>query len=114
MGTDVDAGGKRHQELNQPKFAEKWREPLQEQPAHPGRERAPWRATAAAEPRVLVSTTACPTPDRDAGHCACGTCSEAFVELGCRVTFLPDDLAGIRSRTRPGCRAWESRCSTAT
>jgi O-antigen biosynthesis protein len=91
MGTDETAGLKRHQQLNQPKFAEKWRDALRDQPGDPAWKRAHMASDRRREPCVLVVDHRVPTPDRDSGSLRMWRMLEGFVELGCRVSFLPDD-----------------------
>ncbi|MGB2711558.1 MAG: glycosyltransferase, partial [Conexibacter sp.] len=92
-GTDVSEGAKRHQELNRPKFAEKWRVELErDQPRNPpaSMRRASNRASG---PHVLVIDHRVPMPDHDAGSLRMLRLVESLLALGCRVTFAPDDLA---------------------
>jgi GT2 family glycosyltransferase/SAM-dependent methyltransferase/glycosyltransferase involved in cell wall biosynthesis len=91
MGTDVTAGGKRHQVLNQPKFAEKWSEALRDQPAQPSVDRAYMASDHRRGPQVLIVDHRLPTPDRDSGSLRMWGMIEALIELGCRVAFLPDN-----------------------
>jgi GT2 family glycosyltransferase/SAM-dependent methyltransferase/glycosyltransferase involved in cell wall biosynthesis len=91
MGTDTSVGGKRHQELNQPKFAEKWRAELEKQPADPSWENAHLASSRTRGPFVLVVDHRIPSPDRDSGSLRMWSILEALLELGCRVVFLPDD-----------------------
>jgi len=91
MGTDESAGGKRHQPINREKFVDKWREALEHQVAQPAWERAHAASDRCRGPVVLVVDHRVPAPDRDAGSQRMWRILEAFRELGCRVTLLPDD-----------------------
>ncbi|HZV72979.1 MAG TPA: glycosyltransferase [Conexibacter sp.] len=92
-GTDTSAGSKRHQELNRPKFADKWRTELERdqlRPSPANMRRASNRATG---PHVLVIDHRIPLPDHDAGSLRMLRLVESLQALGCRVTFVPDDGA---------------------
>ena len=91
MGTDEAVGGKRYQVVNRPKFVEKWSEALKDQVADPAWERAHEASDRNRGPAVLVIDHRVPAPDRDAGSQRMWRILEAFRELGCRVTLLPDD-----------------------
>ncbi len=90
-GTDTDSGGKRFQELNRAKFTEKWASRLaaDQLPA------SPWAVRRASDrnrgPHVLVIDHRVPSPDRDSGSVRMWELLKALLELGCRVTFLPDN-----------------------
>ncbi len=99
-GTDTDSGAKRHQELNRPKFAEKWKAELErdQQPfSLTGMRRASNRGGG---PHVLVIDHRVPMPDHDAGSLRMLRLVETLQELGCRVTFAPDDNACPQPYTR--------------
>jgi GT2 family glycosyltransferase/SAM-dependent methyltransferase/glycosyltransferase involved in cell wall biosynthesis len=92
-GTSTSSGSKRHQALNQPKFVAKWQTQLAAQPW-----KAPeqirrlanhWRTG----PHVLVIDHRVPTPDQDSGSLRMLRLLEALDSQGCRITFLPDNLA---------------------
>jgi GT2 family glycosyltransferase/SAM-dependent methyltransferase len=91
MGVDESAGLKRFQEINRPKFVEKWHDALQEQPGNASLERAHMASDRRRGPCVLVVDHHVPTPDRDAGSLRMWHILEGLLEMGCRVTFLPDD-----------------------
>jgi O-antigen biosynthesis protein len=99
LGTDVSTGGKRHQELNRPKFAEKWRAALREQPPHPTPQRAHLASDRRRGPHVLIIDHRVPTPDRDSGSLRMHHVLEGLVGMGCRVTFLPDNLEPLEPYT---------------
>ncbi|MGH2945595.1 MAG: glycosyltransferase, partial [Solirubrobacteraceae bacterium] len=99
LGTDVTTGGKRHQELNRPKFAEKWRDALPEQPPHPTPQRAHVASDRRRGPHVLIVDHRVPTPDRDSGSLRMHHLLEGLVGMGCRVTFLPDNLDPLEPYT---------------
>jgi GT2 family glycosyltransferase/SAM-dependent methyltransferase len=92
-GTDISVGHKRHQESNRPKFVEKWRERLE-------REQLPanWNNVRRASnrhrgPHVLILDHRVPFWDRDSGSLRMHGMIRALLDMGCRVTFFPDDLA---------------------
>ena len=91
-GTDPTAGVKAYQTRNRERFVANHRAALQSQLA----------ADAAAlrvardrnrGARVLVVDWMAPQPDRDAGSVRMHGLLRILVDLGCRVTFLPDNLA---------------------
>jgi GT2 family glycosyltransferase len=88
-GTDTAGGTKRYQLVNQEKFVAKWREALAHQPA-PGTPitRA---ATHRARHRVLVVDATTPTPDQDSGSLRMVNLMRLLGELGCQVSFLPEN-----------------------
>jgi O-antigen biosynthesis protein len=99
-GTDESAGHKRHQELNRPKFVEKWEELLAAEHL-PNDQGSLWLgATRRRTPRVLVVDHRLPTWDRDSGGLRMRGIVEALLGLGCHVTFLPDNLAPLEPYTR--------------
>jgi O-antigen biosynthesis protein len=91
-GTDVSAGGKRHQELNRPKFVEKWRTQLERDQSRPSPPNLRRPSNRAAGPHVLVIDHRVPMADHDAGSLRMQRLCETLLELGCRVTFAPDDM----------------------
>ena len=97
---DAVTGHKRHQELNRPKFAAKWRRQLD---AEQLRE-APTNVRTAADRRrgnhVLVIDHHVPRWDRDAGSLRMLRIMQALLSQGAGVTFMPDNLAPIAPYTR--------------
>ncbi len=98
-GTDPTSGVKRSQTVNREKFQQKWRERLVEQ-----RRFAPDKVRHAGDrsrgPRVLVVDHHVPMPDRDSGSVRMAHMLDALQRLGCRVTFLPDNLTGHEPYTK--------------
>jgi GT2 family glycosyltransferase/glycosyltransferase involved in cell wall biosynthesis len=89
-GTDETKGVKRHQVLNQRTFAAKWADTLASHRANGvalALERDRW-----AKRRVLVVDACMLTPDQDAGSMRMQQIIEILVDLGCKVTFAPDNL----------------------
>ncbi len=89
-GTDVSSGVKQHQVINQSRFFQKWGGVLQyHRPngvlAHLERDRNTRR-------RVLVVDACMLTPDRDAGSLRMFEMLDVMCDLGCKVTFLADNL----------------------
>lgn len=99
-GSDAETGHKRHQEQNRPKFVAKWRHRLESEHLRP----APTNVRVAANPHrgkhVLVVDHHVPTWDRDAGSLRMLRIMQALIELGARVTFMPDNLAALEPYTR--------------
>jgi glycosyltransferase involved in cell wall biosynthesis len=89
-GTDLASGAKRYQLVNQNTFLSKWAGPLASHGPNgltPGLERDRW-----AKHRVLVIDACMLTPDRDAGSLRMREALDIFVSLGCKVTFIADNL----------------------
>ena len=88
-GTDLDAGMKRHQRLNQSKFVDKWKSELASQaPLGTPLERAiRWRRRG----RVLVVDATTPDPTRDSGSLRLAAILRILGEQGWSVIFCPDD-----------------------
>ncbi len=89
-GTDETAGIKRHQLTNRSAFSAKWSAELAGHRANgvaPELERDRW-----AKRRVLVVDACMLTPDQDAGSLRMQYVLEIMVSLGCKVTFVADNL----------------------
>ncbi len=99
-GTDPGAGGKRHQELNRPKFASKWRAQLTADQLPRSRENVRQASDRNSGPHVLVVDHRVPFPDRDAGSLRMKYILAILLDIGCRVTFIPDNLDGAQPYTR--------------
>jgi len=91
-GTDLASGSKRFQELNRPKLVEKWRDALERDHLPPDPEHVRRASNRAAGPHVLVIDHRVPMPDHDAGSLRMWRLVETLLDLGCRVTFAPDDM----------------------
>jgi GT2 family glycosyltransferase/SAM-dependent methyltransferase/glycosyltransferase involved in cell wall biosynthesis len=94
LGTDPSTGGKRHQEVNQPKFVAKWKGALADQLDQPGFERARLASDRHRGPHALIVDHQVPMPDRDAGSLRMYHLIRNLIELGWRVTLIPDNFAG--------------------
>ena len=89
-GTDPAAGAKRHQVINQSAFLAKWADVLRRHRPNglaPELERDRW-----ARCRVLVIEACMLTPDQDSGSQRTQQVLELLVKLGCKVTFIADNL----------------------
>lgn len=96
-GTDISSGFKRYQEVNRPIFRRLWAKAY----AEGGKEGvAPDLAKDRnIVGRVLFIDAATPTPDRDAGSYAAVQEMRLVQSLGYKVTFMPENLAHMASRT---------------
>jgi GT2 family glycosyltransferase/glycosyltransferase involved in cell wall biosynthesis len=92
-GTDTTSGIKRYQVVNHGKFREKWRDALAHQPA-PGTPIG-LAATHRAQRRVLIVDATTPAPDQDSGSLRMVNLMRVLRDLGCQVTFLPDNRAWV-------------------
>jgi glycosyltransferase involved in cell wall biosynthesis len=89
-GTDLASGAKRYQVVNQSTFFNKWAETLARHAPNgltPELER-----DRSATHRVLVIDACMLTPDRDSGSLRMQGAIDIFVSLGCKVTFIADNL----------------------
>jgi len=88
-GTDLHAGMKRHQLINQATFCAKWEQALSEQPpVGTSLMRAlRWRRRG----RILVVDSMTPEPTRDSGSLRLSAILRLLDEQGWAVSFLPDD-----------------------
>jgi GT2 family glycosyltransferase len=99
-GVDETAGHKRHQELNRPKFVEKWRERLDAEHLPAGQPNHWLAANLRRRPHVLVADHRVPMWDRESGALRMRGMLEALVGFGCHVTFLPDNMLPMQPYTR--------------
>jgi GT2 family glycosyltransferase len=99
-GTDLSSGAKRYQEINRPKFAEKWATVL---PSHfapsadnvpAAMQRTPKRAT------ILVVDSYVPIYDREAGSNRLFKIICIMRDLGYHVAFMPDNYAAPEPYTQ--------------
>jgi hypothetical protein len=89
-GTDTASGVKRHQVINQAAFADKWQRELS---SHRPNGVAPaLERDRAARQRILIIDACMLTPDRDAGSMRMEQILGVLVDLGCKVTFVADNL----------------------
>jgi GT2 family glycosyltransferase/glycosyltransferase involved in cell wall biosynthesis len=89
-GTDLASGAKRYQDVNQGKFLRKWEASLARHGPNglaPEFERDRWP-----KHRVLVIDACMLTPDRDAGSLRMREAIDLLVGLGCKVTFVADNI----------------------
>lgn len=90
-GVDTNAGIKRFQSINAPRFRSKWRHAYR----NGGKEgkQLSIEMDRNVDFRALVIDSATPKPDHDAGSYAVVQEIELLQELGCKVTFVPNNLA---------------------
>ncbi|WP_160120568.1 glycosyltransferase [Rhodovarius lipocyclicus] len=89
-GTDIEAGVKRHQKLNQAKFRARWADVLA---SHGTTGQNPEQeAERSAAPRALFIDEATPTPDKDAGSQASVQHMRLLQGLGYRLSFVPSEV----------------------
>jgi GT2 family glycosyltransferase len=89
-GTDLASGVKRHQVINQSAFHAKWAEVLKRHRPNgiaQQLERDRW-----ARRRVLAIDACMLTPDQDSGSQRTQQVLQLLVKLGCKVTFIADNL----------------------
>jgi GT2 family glycosyltransferase/glycosyltransferase involved in cell wall biosynthesis len=97
-GTDTGQGAKRYQVVNQQKFAQKWAHVLGSQPSPDSNpDVARYRDSG---PHVLVIDSYTPRPDRDAGSVRMVNLMRLLRQMGCRVSFMPENRAQFGDYTR--------------
>lgn len=96
-GTSVAAGMKRFQEVNRPRFKQKWAEAFGAQ-SIPGGE-VDLAKDRGIQGRVLVIDNAIPQPDRNASSYAAIQEMRLIQSLGFKVTFFPENLAWMGADT---------------
>lgn len=96
-GTDTAGGIKRYQVVNRDKFVDKWKDALARQPA-PGTP-ITIAATHRAGKRVLIIDANTPTPDQDSGSLRMVNLMRVLGDLGCQVSFLPDNRLWVERYT---------------
>jgi GT2 family glycosyltransferase/SAM-dependent methyltransferase/glycosyltransferase involved in cell wall biosynthesis len=99
-GTDPEAGHKRHQEDNRPKFVEKWRAQLDAEHIRPGEVRVRRAADRHRREQVLIVDHRMPMWDRDAGSLRMLEIMRSLLRLGYGVNFLPDNFTPVEPYTR--------------
>jgi GT2 family glycosyltransferase/SAM-dependent methyltransferase/glycosyltransferase involved in cell wall biosynthesis len=99
-GNDPDAGHKRHQERNRPKFVARWREALESEHLRSAPTNVRIAANRHRGPHVLVVDHMVPSWDRDAGSLRMLNIMRALIGLGARVTFMPDNFTPTQPYTR--------------
>jgi GT2 family glycosyltransferase len=90
-GTDLHAGMKRHQVINQVRFVAKWKEVLRDHPSAdmPLPRALRWRRRRRG--RILVVDSMTPDPTRDSGSLRLSAILRILDEQGWSVSFMPDD-----------------------
>ena len=99
-GTDISSGIKRYQEINKPKFVEKWNAVLQKYHYSPDQENLFTARDKQVGERILVMDHYVPTYDKDAGSLRMFSMLNIFVELGNKVTFIGDNPLRIEPYTK--------------
>jgi len=97
-GTDTGSGLKAYQVVNRQTFRERHARALAEQYPHDP-DLLNWARDRRRGTRVLVIDHMVPHHDQDAGSVRMHALLRILVDLGCRVTFLPDNLAGVEPYT---------------
>jgi glycosyltransferase involved in cell wall biosynthesis len=102
-GTDINAGIKKYQEINKPKFVEKWSSVLEQDHYPPdsgniflAREKIAGKKI---QKIILIVDDKVPDYDRYAGSLGMYQYTKLFVDLGFKVLFLPVDLRGTEPYT---------------
>jgi GT2 family glycosyltransferase/SAM-dependent methyltransferase len=99
-GTDPSSGAKRFQEINRGKFVAKWRERLRTEHLPSASANVRDAANRHRGPHVLVVDHRVPMWDRDSGSLRMFRIIRALLDLGARVTLMPDNLAPTQPYTR--------------
>lgn len=96
-GRELNSGIKRFQSVNAPKFRAKWRQDYR----HNGKEGVGLtrQMDRNVDFRVLMIDYAVPKPDQDAGSYAAIQEMQLLQELGCKITFIPNNMAHMGAYT---------------
>ncbi len=94
-GTDVKSGVKRFQEINRPKFKERWCEDYRNNGVY--EKDVELNKDRNVRFRALVIDYSTPRPDRDAGSYAAIQEMLLLQSLGFKITFVPENLAYLGS-----------------
>lgn len=100
-GLDLNAGAKKYQKINRETFVDKWRATLE---SYGGVSDLLRYRDRYAKKRVIVIDADTPTPDRDSGSLRMTRILQLLVKMGCKVTFIPDNLL-YNARYSPALRA---------
>ena len=97
-GRDLDNGIKQFQSINAPRFRKTWRHSYKNN----GKEaiNVDFQKDRNVDFRVLFVDYTTPRPDHDAGGYAAAQEIQLLQELGCKVTFMPNNLAHFGKYTR--------------
>jgi O-antigen biosynthesis protein len=98
-GTDSDPRQKRYQELNRPKFVNKWRHRLERDHLRADITNIRTASDRHRGPHVLIVDHRVITWDRDAGSQRMLGVIKGFLSEGCHVTFLPHNLVAEQPYT---------------
>ena len=96
-GRDTNTGIKRFQSINSPKFRSKWRHAYRHNGAE-GKDLLK-NMDRGVDFRAVVVDYATPRPDQDAGGYAAIQEIKLLQELGCKVTFVPNNMAHMGRHT---------------
>ena len=93
-GTDISSSIKKFQDINKPKFKDKWNTILQKKHYKPAQDNVFYARDRRSGPRILVIDHYVPQYDMDAGSLRMFNILKILAELGSRVTFIGDNLLG--------------------
>lgn len=99
-GTDIKTGTKRHQELNKPKFYDKWKETLLLENHNPDAANLLFYARNKRKGKnILLIDHYVPTFDKDAGSYMVYNFIKVLSDLGHRITFIGDNFSRLEPYT---------------
>ncbi len=96
-GRDLDSGYKRYQTVNAPLFRQKWRHAYRQHGVY-GKD-INFEFDRDKDFRVLMLDHSTPKPDQDAGSFAAVQEMRLLQELGCKITFVPSNMAHMGKYT---------------
>lgn len=97
-GRDLDSGYKRYQKVNAPLFRKKWRHAYRHHGAYG--EHIELEYDRDKDFRVLMVDHSTPKPDQDAGSYAVYQEMRLLQELGCKITFVPNNVSHMGKYTK--------------
>ncbi len=99
-GTDVSSGVKRYQEINRPKFVEKWNDTLRRHHYGPCLGNIFWARDRRPGKSILAIDRYVPTYDKDSGSLRMFNMLKILSEFGHKVTFIGDDPVPVEPYTQ--------------
>jgi GT2 family glycosyltransferase/glycosyltransferase involved in cell wall biosynthesis len=96
-GRDLDSGYKRYQTLNSPLFRQKWRHSYRQHGVYG--KNIEYECDRDKDFRILMVDHSTPKPDQDAGSYAVAQEMRLLQELGCKITFVPNNVSHMGKYT---------------
>lgn len=99
-GKEVSTGIKSYQVINQEKFYQKWKNVLETEHLENGRDVFLARDRSQSQKRILIIDHRVPLYDKDAGAKNVFMYTQMFLDMGLKVTFMPDNYYPYQPYTK--------------